>query len=120
MDLSFKELFEQQVDFDFLEGNNIEVEVISITNKHVIVDFGFKSEGYIDIEEFKNFSGELSIKIGDKIQVVLESIDDGDGTSVLSYKKAIQEKVRPKALPNKQSPVVLSLQSSEPKKCRHN
>tara|TARA_Y100000034_G_scaffold41572_1_gene51125 strand:- start:1912 stop:3432 length:1521 start_codon:yes stop_codon:yes gene_type:complete len=94
MDLSFKELFEQQVDFNFLEGNNIEVEVISITNKHVIVDFGFKSEGYIDIEEFKNFSGELSIKIGDKIQVVLESIDDGEGTSVLSYKKAIQENAR--------------------------
>ena len=36
------------------------------------------------------------------------------------FKKAIQEKARPKALPNKQSPVALSLQSPQPKKCRHN
>lgn len=94
MDLSFRELFEQQVDFDFLEGNNIEVEVINITNKYVIVDFGFKSEGYIDIEEFRDISGESSVKVGDKIQVILENIDNGEGTSILSYKKAIQEVAR--------------------------
>lgn len=94
MDLSFKELFEQQVDFNFLEGNNIDVDIIDITNKHVIVDFGFKSEGYIDIDEFKNISGELSVKVGDSVKVILESIDDGEGSSVLSYKKAVQENAK--------------------------
>lgn len=98
MDLSFKELFEQQVDFNFSEGNNIQVEVIDITNKNVVVDFGFKSEGYIDLEEFKNVKGEYSIKVGDRIQVILENIDNGEGTSILSYKKAVQEIAREKVI----------------------
>ena len=94
MDLSFAELLEQQTNFNFLEGSSIQVDVISITNKHVVVDFGFKSEGHIDIEEFKDILGELRVKVGDKIYVLLETIDNGEGTSVLSYKKAIQENAK--------------------------
>lgn len=94
MDLSFAELLEQQTNFNFSEGSSIEVDVISITPKHVIVDFGFKSEGHISIEEFKDILGDVRVNIGDKIHVFLETLDDGEGSSVLSYKKAVQENAK--------------------------
>jgi small subunit ribosomal protein S1 len=91
MELTFEELFEQQINFNFLEGSNIDVEIIEINNNNVVVDFGFKSEGYINIEEFKDIFGSIKVKVGDNIKVLLESIDDGQGNSSLSYTKAIQE-----------------------------
>ena len=46
-------------------GEIITAEVVAIDNSTVTVNAGLKSEGWIDINEFKNASGELEVKVGD-------------------------------------------------------
>jgi len=81
--------------FEFSKGSIINVIVSEITNKSVIVDLNFKSKATIDIEEFKDFNGQLSIDINQEISVLIEQLDDGEGNTILSYAKA-QEKVNQK------------------------
>ncbi len=61
--------------------------IISISDKDVVIDIGFKSDGVIPKNEF---SGEL--KIGDEVEVYLERIENYHGQLVLSKERA--EKVR--------------------------
>ena len=56
------------------------------------MDIGYKSEGQIYIEEFTDENGELKAKVGDEIEVFLESVEDANGVVVLSKEKA--EKLR--------------------------
>lgn len=67
------------------EGDVIEGKVVAITNKEVLVDVGYKSEGAISILEFSNPS---AIKVGDTIEVYLECKENDSGMIVLSKKKA--------------------------------
>ncbi len=59
--------------------------IVSLDDKYVIVDIGFKSEGIIPLNEFKD--GE-EIKPGDEIEVFLDRVEDRDGQLVLSRRKA--------------------------------
>ena len=77
-------LYEQTIS-DFVEGELVVGKVLDVTDKEVAVDIGFKSEGVIPIEEFKDPS---SIKIGDDIEVYLDNVEDSEGQLVLSKKKA--------------------------------
>ncbi len=70
---------------DFKEGEIVKGTVVATTNKEVIVDIGFKSEGFIAIEEFRNRD---ELKIGQPIDVLIEKIEDDDGRLVLSRSKA--------------------------------
>ena len=47
------------------QGEVITAEVVAITDKHVIVNAGLKSESLIDINEFKNLQGEVEVKVGE-------------------------------------------------------
>ncbi|OGG05217.1 MAG: hypothetical protein A3F83_08560, partial [Candidatus Glassbacteria bacterium RIFCSPLOWO2_12_FULL_58_11] len=67
------------------EGQVIRGKVIRITETHVVLDIGFKSEGAVMIEEFKSRD---EVSVGDEIEVYLESLEDEDGVVVLSKKKA--------------------------------
>ena len=67
------------------EGQVIRGKVIRITDTHVVLDIGFKSEGAVMIEEFKSRD---EVSVGDEIEVYLESLEDEDGVVVLSKKKA--------------------------------
>jgi len=59
--------------------------IVEITEKYVIIDIGFKSEGIIPLNEFRN---PESIKVGDEIEVFLDKVEDREGQLVLSRKKA--------------------------------
>jgi small subunit ribosomal protein S1 len=66
-------------------GEIIKGRVVHIGDTNVAVDIGFKSEGTVPISEFPNIK---ELKIGDEIEVFLESLEDRDGQLVLSRKRA--------------------------------
>ncbi len=74
------------------EGEVVTGKVLKILDKEVIVDIGFKSEGVIDVEEFRLPDGTLGVKVGDRVDVLLEKSENADGYVVLSKDKA--EKMR--------------------------
>lgn len=59
--------------------------IVEITDKYVIIDIGFKSEGIIPLNEFRN---PEKIKVGDEVEVFLDKVEDREGQLVLSRKKA--------------------------------
>jgi small subunit ribosomal protein S1 len=67
------------------EGEIVRSKVLRVTETHVILDVGFKSEGAVPIEEFKD---PQNIKPGDEVEVFLEDLENQDGAVVLSKKKA--------------------------------
>lgn len=89
MSESFKELFEQSiVGAQFYPGAIISAKVINIDDDYVTLNAGLKSEGIVPIEEFQDKSGELEIKVGDEVEVALDSVEDGNGETILSREKA--------------------------------
>lgn len=69
---------------DVKEGEMIKGKIVRVQGDNVIVDVGFKSEGTIPKIEFP----ESELKIGQVIEVVLESVEDKDGNLVLSKQRA--------------------------------
>jgi small subunit ribosomal protein S1 len=83
-DVSFK---------NFAEGEVVRGVVLQVSASEVIVDVGYKSEGIIPIEEFRDESGQISVKLGDTVDVLLEKTEDKEGYVVLSKEKAEKMKV---------------------------
>src|SRR5512142_1474772 len=75
------------------EGQIIRGRVLSVTPSEVIVDIGYKSEGMIPVSEFTDFSGNVMVKPGDAVDVLLERTEDQNGYVVLSKDKAEKMKV---------------------------
>jgi small subunit ribosomal protein S1 len=77
------------------EGEIVKARVLRVTDKSVILDVGFKSEGSVNRDEFKDPD---SLQPGDEVEVYLENLEDDDGVVVLSKKKAdflrVWEKIR--------------------------
>jgi len=85
----FGALFEESLKKHPLkEGELTKGTVVKITRDHVLVDIGFKSEGQILIDEFRNLDGEVPVKPGDLVDVVFEAAEDDNGMVVLSKEKA--------------------------------
>ncbi len=59
--------------------------VVSVDDKYVVVDIGFKSEGIVPLNEFKSSD---EVKPGDEIEVFLDRVEDREGQLVLSRRKA--------------------------------
>ena len=70
-------------------GEVVEGTVTAITKREVLVNIGYKSEGVIPVSEFR-YNPDL--KVGDKIEVYVESAEDKNGQLALSHKKARQLK----------------------------
>lgn len=70
---------------DVKEGEIVKGKVVGIQGDNVILDVGFKSEGTIPKGEFT--AGE-EIKIGQEVEIVIESVEDQEGNLVLSKKRA--------------------------------
>jgi len=70
------------------EGDIVKGTVITLTKDFVVVDIGYKSEGQVPIAEFTNARGEITIKPGDPVEVLLESRENDTGMVVLSKEKA--------------------------------
>jgi small subunit ribosomal protein S1 len=89
MSESFQELFENSVEQQNVRTNAIiHGTVLQIGREKVVVNVGLKSEGFINIQEFKNHEGEVSINEGDVIEVALQSVDNGLGHTLVSFEKA--------------------------------
>jgi small subunit ribosomal protein S1 len=70
---------------EIAEGEIVTANVISKTDSHVILDVGFKSEGAVPLDEFRDPD---EVQPGDTVDVFLESLEDDEGVVVLSKKKA--------------------------------
>tara|TARA_Y100001970_G_scaffold289240_1_gene418953 strand:+ start:3487 stop:5178 length:1692 start_codon:yes stop_codon:yes gene_type:complete len=92
MEQTFEELFEStQYNQNIKRGQIIEANVINITDDHAVLSAGLKSESFVNINQFKNSEGEVEVSIGDKVKVVIEEIEDGEGQTKLSRQKAKNE-----------------------------
>ena len=93
MSENFENLFESSEYSKVLKlGQLIQADVLDITNDHAILSAGLKSESFVNINQFKDQSGDVEIKVGDKVEVVIEEIEDGEGRTKLSRQKAKNEK----------------------------
>jgi small subunit ribosomal protein S1 len=93
-DLS-RELFEQAFSGELAtqnikERSVVEGKILRIDSDNVIVDVGYKAEGSISLSEFKNEQGELTIEVGDVVEVYLDSMTENKLN--LSKSKADQMK----------------------------
>lgn len=89
---SFESLYQESLKQP-QEGEIIKGTVVQIGEGLVLVDVGFKSEGQIPIKEFLDPQGNLLVKVGDQVDVLVEKKDDEEGTIVLSREKAAVLKV---------------------------
>ncbi len=67
------------------QGEIVRGRVVHVGDSHVTIDIGFKSEGQVAVAEFPNLN---DLKIGEEVEVYLESVEDSDGQLVLSRKRA--------------------------------
>ncbi|MFH1809014.1 MAG: 30S ribosomal protein S1 [Pseudomonadota bacterium] len=92
--LSFEQLLEQYYARDEVrDGEIVNGEVCAVHKDFVIVDIGYKSEGQIPTSEFAIVNGEPQVKVGDKVDVLVESRENETGLVVLSKEKADKLKV---------------------------
>ena len=85
MSESFAQLFEESLqELETRQGSVVKGTVVAIQKGFVLVDTGSKSESSIPAEEFTNAQGELEVKVGDIVDVVLKAVDDGYGETVAS------------------------------------
>jgi small subunit ribosomal protein S1 len=89
---SFQALYEESLK-SIKEGEVVRGSIIQVTDDYVMVDIGYKSEGQISVAEFKDEEGKVSVKVGDEVEVLLESHEDENGEIVLSKEKAAKIKV---------------------------
>lgn len=75
------------------EGAVVTGTILKVTKAHVIIDVGFKSEGLILLEEFRDEEGRIAAEVGDKLDVLLERTEDKNGYVVVSRQKAERIKV---------------------------
>jgi small subunit ribosomal protein S1 len=67
--------------------------VLSLTAKDVIVDFGYKSEGIVPIEQFQGHGGEVTVRPGDVVDVMIDHGEQIEGYVLLSHSRAARLRV---------------------------
>ncbi len=73
----------------FQEGSVVRGTVVDINERGVVIDFGFKSEGVVNPEEFME-KGELTVKRGDEVEVLIKSMETQEGVPILSRADAVR------------------------------
>jgi len=91
-----KESFATMLDESFgsvksFVGSVVEGTIIGLDSECVTIDVGLKSEGRIPLREFAGASGKAELKIGDKVEVFVERLENKDGEAGLSREKAKRE-----------------------------
>src|SRR3989454_1399029 len=75
------------------EGEILLGTVLKVNAKEVIVDFGYKSEGLVPIEQFQGPDGEVQVRPGDTIDVMIDHGERLEGYVLLSHEKAYRIRV---------------------------
>ena len=89
---SDREQLEKMYDGTFssiTKGEIITGTVVNVNNKDVVLNIGFKSDGLVSVSEFRDTP---DLKIGDTVEVYVESQEDANGQLVLSRKRAKTQK----------------------------
>jgi len=73
----------------YQEGSVVKGTVVGVTERNVVIDFGFKSEGAVPVEEFME-GGELTVKRGDEVEVLIKSMESQEGVPLLSRADAVR------------------------------
>jgi len=71
------------------EGEVVRGTVVGITERGVVIDFGYKSEGIVNQNEFME-NGEITVKPGDEVDVLVKNMETGEGYPVLSRADAVR------------------------------
>jgi small subunit ribosomal protein S1 len=77
----------------FAEGEVVKGKIIAVDKDNVLVDIGYKSEGQIAIDEFRDEEGNVNVNLNDDVEVMIEFWDEDDESIVLSKEKAAKVKV---------------------------
>ena len=75
------------------EGEVVKGTVLKVTANEVVIDVGYKSEGVIAVDEFLDETGQVIVREGDVVDVLLERTEDREGHIVLSREKAEKMKI---------------------------
>ncbi|HYW42597.1 MAG TPA: 30S ribosomal protein S1 [Bryobacteraceae bacterium] len=67
--------------------------VLGITGKDVIIDFGYKCEGLVPIEQFQTRTGEITVQAGDVVDVMIEHGEQPEGYVLLSHTRAARLRI---------------------------
>jgi small subunit ribosomal protein S1 len=91
---SYAELIDDYSHFGPPASNELlQGTVLSITAKDVIVDFGYKSEGIVPLEQFQTPAGEITVHRGDTVDVMIEHGEQPEGYVLLSHTRAARIRV---------------------------
>ena len=94
MTVNFEQILDESLNtLNMKPGSLVTGIVMDILETYVVVHVGLKSEASVPISEFFDDSGELSVSIGDEVQLTLEAIEDGHGNTRVSREKAIKQEV---------------------------
>ncbi len=86
---SFAQLFEESLkEIETRPGSIVKGTVVRVQKDIVLVDAGLKSESAIPAEQFKDANGEITVNVGDVVDVALDTVEDGFGETILSREKA--------------------------------
>ncbi|MFN2480279.1 MAG: 30S ribosomal protein S1 [Pyrinomonadaceae bacterium] len=90
-DFDFGAILDQyeQEQAQFQEGSVVRGTVVGVTDRGVMIDFGYKSEGMIPAEEFTE-NGELTVKRGDEVEVLVKTMESQEGVPILSRADAVR------------------------------
>jgi small subunit ribosomal protein S1 len=92
MEQSFESMFEDSMQ-ELNVGDVVLGTVVQVTDDHVVVDVGYKSEGVIPLAEFKDEEGKIDVKVGDEVDVLFERRENDSGQIGLSKEKADRQKI---------------------------
>ncbi|MGH9905330.1 MAG: 30S ribosomal protein S1 [Pyrinomonadaceae bacterium] len=92
-DVDFGQLLDQfeQEQATLQEGEVVRGTVVGLSERGVVIDFGYKSEGIVNPAEFTD-GGVITVKPGDEVEVLVKSMETADGLPVLSRADAVRMK----------------------------
>ena len=92
-DMDFGQLLDQfeQEQASLQEGEVVRGTVVGISERGVVIDFGYKSEGIVNPAEFTE-NGVLAVKAGDEVDVLVKNMETSDGLPILSRADAVRMK----------------------------
>jgi small subunit ribosomal protein S1 len=73
---------------DMQPGSIVSGVVLDVDKDYVTIHVGLKSEGIVSLDEFKSNDGDVTIEVGDEVEVALEAVEDGYGETRISREKA--------------------------------
>lgn len=96
MEMNFADALDEYLNSDFGdldEGTIVAGEVVKVDKDYVLVDVNFKSEGQIPVSEFTTADGDVTVKVGEKVDVFVARKNEAEGTIYLSRDKAVRMQV---------------------------